>query len=434
MSVTFASSNGSCAAFAAGPSSFSESQLAAILSALPPEARRHWPGCTTALPVAGVKPVKLRVAGQAGAAASAPAGGAVATGMSAPPPAGTTAAAPPPVTASPVTAPAVAAPPLTAPPSDAPPPVATPPVASPRLSRSEQAKVNGAKSRGPVTDEGKAQSRLNALRHGLCARGLLTPDEDPAEYEAFVDDYRRELHAVGTVQKNLAERAAEMAWKLRRIPVIEAQIHGGRREARGDPDLELGALGDLIYELIGAADDGVFDRVQRYETRLERSLRACLRELRLLQGLNPHGRGTAAREQSPAEVCEVTPNVCEAESGGASSSVGTSKGVRSECTCGATAKPARGEGRAEAGLPEPGSTRTLAPGSFGKTEVAGKTDVVGKTDRADKTDLSGREGTRAMGAFSTLASGSFGNGVAGSFGTFRREPKTGKTGRNRQAD
>ncbi|QOV88897.1 hypothetical protein [Humisphaera borealis] len=151
-----------------------------------------------------------------------------------------------------------------------------------RRSRAEQARINGARSRGPVTPAGKAASSQNALKHGLCARGVLIPGEDPAIYQAFVDDFVEELNAVGSLQVTLAERAAELAWKLKRVPVLESSIFAGRREGRKLDDLALGGLGDLIQEML-SDDDTMLVRLQRYELRLERSMRGCLRELREVQ-------------------------------------------------------------------------------------------------------------------------------------------------------
>jgi hypothetical protein len=36
-------------------------------------------------------------------------------------------------------------------------------------------RANGLKSRGPVTAEGKAASRRNALKHGMAGEGVVIP-------------------------------------------------------------------------------------------------------------------------------------------------------------------------------------------------------------------------------------------------------------------
>ncbi len=53
----------------------------------------------------------------------------------------------------------------------------------------EASRRNGALSRGPLTDEGKSRSSLNAVKHGLLARNL-TPAADPRGHDVL---YRR-LH------------------------------------------------------------------------------------------------------------------------------------------------------------------------------------------------------------------------------------------------
>jgi len=47
----------------------------------------------------------------------------------------------------------------------------------------EPAKSN--KSTGPRTDEGKAASSKNALRHGLASGAILIPGEDPAQFQTL---------------------------------------------------------------------------------------------------------------------------------------------------------------------------------------------------------------------------------------------------------
>ena len=69
------------------------------------------------------------------------------------------------------------------------------PEARPRLTRSEQSRINGARSHGPTSTRGKAICSLNALKHGRYAK-VTTPIciEDAAAYPEHryqVADYRQ---------------------------------------------------------------------------------------------------------------------------------------------------------------------------------------------------------------------------------------------------
>jgi hypothetical protein len=91
--------------------------------------------------------------------------------------------------------------------------------------RAEASRRNGAKSRGPKTEEGKARSAQNALKHGLSAQKyLVLPEEDAAEFAALEAALLEELTPVGTLQTLLARRVAVAAWRLERADRLEAEV------------------------------------------------------------------------------------------------------------------------------------------------------------------------------------------------------------------
>ncbi len=78
---------------------------------------------------------------------------------------------------------------------------------------------------GPRTPEGKARSRLNALKHGLTATlPVILPGEDPAERQALLDSLTRDFKPANEVERILVQRLTHLAWQLRRLPAAEAEI------------------------------------------------------------------------------------------------------------------------------------------------------------------------------------------------------------------
>jgi hypothetical protein len=94
----------------------------------------------------------------------------------------------------------------------------------PRPDRAAINRENARHSTGPRTPDGKQRSSLNALRHGLTSRNALLPSEDPAAYQAHMQRYIDELQPHGALEEQLVQSLASAAWRLNRIPALEASL------------------------------------------------------------------------------------------------------------------------------------------------------------------------------------------------------------------
>jgi hypothetical protein len=103
------------------------------------------------------------------------------------------------------------------------------PIANPQQTqkekRAEQARINGRKSQGPTSQEGRAKSSKNAIRHGLTANEhTLLAAELPGEYtevrDAFIDDLRPATKS----ELRLVEKIANLDWRLERLVMMETCV------------------------------------------------------------------------------------------------------------------------------------------------------------------------------------------------------------------
>lgn len=104
-------------------------------------------------------------------------------------------------------------------------------MATPRQIEANQ--NNARRSTGPRTAEGKARSRLNALRHGLRADAFeVLPDEDPDEFQAQLEAWFEDERPTTEAQARLVRRAAVLSWKIDRADRYETTVLSDRvREA-----------------------------------------------------------------------------------------------------------------------------------------------------------------------------------------------------------
>jgi len=135
------------------------------------------------------------------------------------------------------------------------------------LKQFEANRRNAQKSTGPKTPEGKAACCMNALRHGLRARSVLLPGEDPTEFHQLCNDLESEWHPQSRTEQFYVEQMAVSQWKLIRMEVVEVNVF----KDAGAPSNQLPML----------------DRLWQAECRLERSFSRAQRELQRLQASRP---------------------------------------------------------------------------------------------------------------------------------------------------
>jgi hypothetical protein len=83
---------------------------------------------------------------------------------------------------------------------------------------------NARLSTGPVTEDGKRQSRQNAVRHGLTAETVIDALEDAEDYAAFELAVTADFDAQSAVERELVLRLASLLWRLRRATAIESGL------------------------------------------------------------------------------------------------------------------------------------------------------------------------------------------------------------------
>ena len=78
-------------------------------------------------------------------------------------------------------------------------------------------RLNGTKSRGPKTKEGKAIARLNAMRLGIYSECAIVSGENETQLVEFGRRLRTDLAPFGEMELVLADKIVSTSWRLRRI-------------------------------------------------------------------------------------------------------------------------------------------------------------------------------------------------------------------------
>ncbi len=163
------------------------------------------------------------------------------------------------------------------------------------LRRINASRANAARSRGPITPEGKARSSANAIRHGLLAKCVVLENESGQCFEDLVAQHTERFAPADGVELGMIEEMAAAHWLMRRAWAIENRLmeKALRNQPAGD---EAARIAAAFSELAATPE---LNLLHRYEARLHRIYQRALFNLALL------GERKLPKEPSPISEHQV---------------------------------------------------------------------------------------------------------------------------------
>jgi len=134
-------------------------------------------------------------------------------------------------------------------------------------------RANAQKSTGPRTDAGKSASRFNALQHGLDAKSVIIPGEEPAEYDALAAGYRDEFRPASPSETFHIDTMIRADWSKRRLQPMETELYTTLMSENPGASLVAAVLG-------GSPAAKLLTRIQRQIVAFERAWYRAYDQLR----------------------------------------------------------------------------------------------------------------------------------------------------------
>ena len=155
--------------------------------------------------------------------------------------------------------------------------------------KSETARINGAKSKGPKTPDGRAKSAKNSTKHGLTAVSTIVLDcESEDEFNELLAEFVAMHLPVGAIEQDAVEQMAVARLHVRRIStamtaVIDVEMARRKPETEkefpgADPGIHMGLAIKALSD-----DSRSLALFSRYKSREQRTCDRAYKTLRELQ-------------------------------------------------------------------------------------------------------------------------------------------------------
>lgn len=113
------------------------------------------------------------------------------------------------------------------------------------LEKAETAKRTG----GPKSEDGKAASALNAIKHGIRSKTILPSERDA--YETHFQALKESLQPQGYLEERLSERVSLTLWRLRRLELWEAAMLSEQQRRAQEQNLHRRNTLDAVLNTLG---------------------------------------------------------------------------------------------------------------------------------------------------------------------------------------
>jgi hypothetical protein len=175
--------------------------------------------------------------------------------------------------------------------------------------RSETARINGARSRGPITPEGKQACAQAKTRHGMLAQTIVLEAESHERFQELLTNLTVEIQPRNSIESALVETMAVARW--RQLRIWDAQKAGFDYEM-SRPENSSGAKPTRFANVFRKLSDNsrVLDLTLRYETAFDRQFSRALSLILKLRAapLNENDESAPLPAATSAQVEDAEPS------------------------------------------------------------------------------------------------------------------------------
>ncbi|MBS1828149.1 MAG: hypothetical protein JST93_22775 [Acidobacteria bacterium] len=150
------------------------------------------------------------------------------------------------------------------------------------LTRTEQSRLNGSKSVGPTTEQGRARSALNRTSHGMFSCRVVLETESQKNFQIFAGLYHDLFDPQDQFEADLVDSLVHARWKIRRLESAHsAELNLTITEHRAEIDDKYGenASSDQLHALAYRYSSKHLETLDKHLERQERLFSRTYRNL-----------------------------------------------------------------------------------------------------------------------------------------------------------